>query len=436
MNQFEKDTMSQQAWLTRWAYLLKMGILEIKHDREKRMKLYLFLCVSALIWFFRYQIFNVEAAGLFRNIAAGLTDAACIMAFVVGLPVFLMVLGSAKDAWKTTLDLQRAGIVNRAGEAPFLLSKAPSKINPKVTILEFYQNGIPRPEWEDNLPRIEAALNVHVAKVADGSNKQRILLHVVDAENNLPELLPWKEEYLSMDSFVLVLGESILGPVTVNLSSIPHVLLGGSTGSGKSVLLKLLLMQAVKKGAYVFIADFKGGVDFPPVWHENCNLCYQEDELLEYLSEVVVQLESRKAILRKAGCPNIDVYNKTTGKRMQRYILACDEIAEVLDKTGLNKVQKERISQIENKLSIIARQGRAFGIHLILATQRPDATILSGQIRNNIDFRACGRADNVLSQIILDSTMAADMIPKDAKGRFVLHDGTVFQAYLFDDASW
>jgi len=82
---------------------------------------------------------------------------------------------------------------------------------------------------------------------------------------------------------------------------------------------------------------------------------------------------------------------------------------------------------------MIARQGRAFGIHLILATQRPDATILSGQIKNNVNCRICGRADTILSQIILDSTAAAEQIPKDARGRFLLHDGTFFQAYWFDD---
>ncbi len=54
--------------------------------------------------------------------------------------------------------------------------------------------------------------------------------------------------------------------------------------------------------------------------------------------------------------------------------------------------------------------------HLVSATQRPDANSLSGQIRNNIDCRVCGRADNVRSQIILDSTDAAELIPKDALG--------------------
>ena len=59
------------------------------------------------------------------------------------------------------------------------------------------------------------------------------------------------------------------------------------------------------------------------------------------------------------------------------------------------------LAQIETRLSTIARQGRAFGIHLILATQRPDAAIIPGQIRNNMDFRVCGRADSVLSSMII-----------------------------------
>ena len=107
----------------------------------------------------------------------------------------------------------------------------------------------------------------------------------------------------------------------------------------------------------------------------------------------------------------------------------------MLDKTGLTKEQKEIVVKIEGLLSTIARQGRAFGIHLILATQRPDSTILTGQLKNNINYRICGRADNVLSMIILDNTDAADQIPEDAQGRFLLHDGTMFQAYWFDDAA-
>ena len=259
------------------------------------------------------------------------------------------------------------------------------------------------------------------------------ILDTVSAGDDLPEVLKWKDSYLSPKSFVLVLGESYTGPVTVNLAHIPHILLGGSTGSGKSVLLKLLLMQALHKGAEVYITDFKGGVDFPKVWHEKCRMCFTEEDLRYTLDQLAAVLEYRKNAFKALGCPNIDAYNETTEQPLPRLIFACDEVAEMLDKTGADNERKKLLAQIENKLSTIARQGRAFGIHLILATQRPDATIIPGQIRNNMDFRVCGRADSVLSQIILDNTSAAEQIPKDARGRFITGDGTVFQGYLFDE---
>ena len=192
-------------------------------------------------------------------------------------------------------------------------------------------------------------------------------------------------------------------------------------------------MQALCKGAEVYIADFKGGVDFPKVWHEKCRMCFAEEDLCTILDQLVEELERRKSAFKALGCPSIDAYNEIAERPLQRLIFACDEVAEMLDKTGADSERKKLLSQIESMLSTIARQGRALGIHLILATQRPDATIIPGQIRNNMDFRVCGRADSVLSQIILDSTSAAEQIPKDARGRFITGDGTVFQGYLFDE---
>ena len=67
----------------------------------------------------------------------------------------------------------------------------------------------------------------------------------------------------------------------------------------------------------------------------------------------------------------------------------------------------------------------------VFLCDRPKAALF--EIHNNMDFRVCGRADSVLSQIILDNTSAAEQIPKDARGRFITGDGTVFQGYLFDE---
>ena len=331
--------------------------------------------------------------------------------------------------------LKSIGLVNHAEAVPELKSKRKDKQNPKISIWEFTSQGIPLKVWKDKKEAIETALDITIVKMKNGSGKSRVLVHAVPAVSDLPDMIKWKDTYLSQQSFILNLGESFTGPVTVDLARVPHILLGGATGSGKSVLLKLLLMQANKKGANVCIADFKGGVDFPPVWHKECRMCFEEQSTLELLTELTEELERRKQLLKAAGLPNIDHYNAVTGENLQRYIFACDELAEMLDKTGLTKDQKETVIKIESRLSVIARLGHAFGIHLILATQRPDSTILNGQIKNNINCRICGRADNVLSQIILDNTYAADQIPEDAQGRFLLHDGTMFQAYWFDDAA-
>ena len=329
--------------------------------------------------------------------------------------------------------LQSIGLTNHAGIPPELLRKRRDRDNPRVTIWEFRNNSIPLQEWEKRQAAIETALGLIIVKLAYAKGKSRVLVYAVPAGDDLPEVLKWEDRYLSSKSFVLVLGESYTGPVTVNLTHIPHILLGGSTGSGKSVLLKLLLMQALRKGVEVYIADFKGGVDFPKVWHEKCRMCFTEEDLLYTLNQLAAVLEYRKKAFKELSYPNIDAYNETAENKLPRLIFACDEVAEVLDRTGADSGRKKLLSQIESRLSTIARQGRAFGIHLILATQRPDATIIPGQIKNNMDFRVCGRADSVLSQIILDNTSAAEQIPKDARGRFITGDGTVFQGYLFDE---
>lgn len=352
--------------------------------------------------------------------------------FVGGMALLALLLypfgrRAAKD------QLQFIGLVNHAGLPPDLLSKRRDKDNPRVTVWKFRNQSIPLQEWEKKRLAIETALGITIVKLAYAKGKSRVLVYSVPAGDDLPEKLEWKDSYLSPKSFVLTLGESYTGPVTVNLAHIPHILLGGSTGSGKSVLLKLLLMQALHKGAEVYIADFKGGVDFPKVWHEKCQMCFTEEDLRYTLDQLAAVLEYRKSEFKALGCPNIDAYNETTEQPLPRLIFACDEVAEMLDKTGADNERKKLLAQIENRLSTIARQGRAFGIHLILATQRPDATIIPGQIRNNMDFRVCGRADSVLSQIILDNTSAAEQIPKDARGRFITGDGTVFQGYLFDE---
>ena len=393
-----------------------------------------YLLIAILAWNNRYLLlFGLDSTFLLLPVLT-VVDLLVALLLSLGLLCLISVIGIPPKAQKIHDRLIGAGFKNHSQEPPLLLAKYRHSKNPKLTVWEFDENEIPLSVWESKKDNIKGALIDTVVTVKQSANGRRIILHTVSPRSTLPPILHWKDNHLSKESFVLVLGESLFGRETVNLAKIPHVLLGGSSGSGKSVLLKLLLIQCLKKGADVYISDFKGGVDFSRAWHEKCRMCFDESVLLELLASLTDELQRRKSAFREVACANIDAYNSATNANLKRVIFACDEVAEVLDKTGLSKEKKEVVSQIESHLSVIARQGRAFGMHLVLATQRPSADILSGQIRSNIDCRICGRADNILSQIILDSTDAAEQIPKDAQGRFISNTGVTFQSYLFDDS--
>ncbi len=435
MNNNEKESIKQKTARKHTLTRLFNGIKSLFHSPLKLIILTAYFLGVFVFWMNRRSILNYSSVESLIPDIDDLYKIIIPIAVILGLIIIIEIYGTPKGANKVSENLKRIGLINHADEPPILIQKHKSRELKNCTVMEFETYGLPLDIWENKRREIESVLNINIVKIREGKNKRRILLSAAPADVVLSQRLHWSDNYLSKESFILQLGESLIGSVTINLAKIPHILLGGSTGSGKSILLKVLLMQCVKKGAEVYIADFKGGVDFPGIWHRKCRFITSETDLLDILDDIVNELERRKREFASKECANIDDYNQLNGDALSRIVFACDEVAEVLDKNGLSKADKEIVSNIESKLSTIARQGRAFGIHIILATQRPDATILAGQIRNNIDCRICGRADKVLSQIILDNTDAADQIPKDSQGRFIMHDGTVFQGYLIDERS-
>lgn len=430
MNQINRDSVSGETLRRRLFLRLRSGVEEIKSIPRKRYIIIGYIFAAILVWIAAHA----DVTGPMTSTVQGIYRTALPLLFASGLLALLIWFGTPSGAMAVHNGLLRAGLVNHAGEAPYLLRRYPDPDTQRLTIMEFEAAGIPRTEWEDKQADIEAALNLYIAQYRNGSDNSRLLLYTVPADGGLPSCLPWEDDYLSDKNFELAAGMGLAGPVTINLAEISHILIGGATGSGKSVLLRCLLYQAIMKGAVVCIADFKGGVDYSStLWREHSCLVTDEDSLLENLSYLVETINVRKQMLLDAECKNIDEYNEKKNGHLQRAVFACDEVAELLDKTGMNKEGKERVDKIISYLSTIARLGRAFGIHLILATQRPDANVIPGQIKNNVVARVCGAADNVLSQIILDSTDAADLIPKETHGRFLLHDGTIFQAFWFHE---
>ena len=409
------------------------GVVEAVTNPAKGLVFLLYVMGLVIGWQFRSELFRYKDIPLLAEMLHDITLWAVMFAAVIGLVLLLVCLGTPFGAGGVRDNLLRSGLTNGTGEAPILLSKRADKKTGIVT-WKFNSLGIHRSVWEDKRDAIEAALNISIISIRAEEGKRIVVLQAIPAKGDLPDFVPWDNKLLSPDNFVLRLGEGLAGSVSADLLTVPHLLLGGSTGSGKSSLLKLLLFQAISKGAVVCVADLKG-VDFPGKWQKMCQMAFDEQATLTLLSELVEELNRRKALLKAAGVANVDAYNKVSLQRLPRIVFACDEVAELLDKTGRSKEQKELTDKIVGKLETLARQGRAYNMNLVLATQRPDAQTMPGQIKNNLDGRICGKADQVLSQIILDNTDAATMIPKESRGRFLFGE-TLFQAYWFDENEW
>lgn len=349
----------------------------------------------------------------------------------VGEKIILIRLGTPCKARKIERSLLNIGFDDYIGNVPELLMVMKEE---GIIIYEFFSPTIPKSKYQDCQDELETALNLQILAIEQGKDKRHVIIRGTLAKCHLPDIAEWDDSYLSGEEFELLIGISRFGKESIDINTTPHTLVGGGSGSGKSMLLKLLLMQCIKKNAVVKLCDFKGGVDYSDIWHEKCSIITTPESMNEQLDNVLTVLEERRQLLRESKHPNIYEYNKVSNEKIDRIIVACDEVAEVLDKTGLDKEEKALINQIESKLSKIARLGRAFGIHLMLATQRPDADVLKGQIKNNIGYRICGRADKVLSQIILDNSDGADMIPQNAKGVFLTNTRVLFKAfYVHDD---
>lgn len=447
MNSNKKDELINESTYKYTFCRLCEGMKHIKHDPHKQHRLLLILALALLVAILVQHAFDSNAIGDILKIAMYFLVA--VIALIAVL-CYILYYGTPKIAHRIHNNFSRIGLTNSAGEIPLLLREYPfykKSTSRQVFCLDFLSCSIEKSIWEAKKKAIETALNRNIAKIEEIDGKQGIRLYTVPLEQGLSDKIVWQNTMLNTQIPIckIILGESLLEQVTVDLNLTPHILIGGSTGSGKTVLLRLILMQLLKKqNVQVTIADFKGGVDFSNCWkqHPKCRMIFERSELLAYLDGLIIELNRRKTLFAsKNNCNNIYDYNlnplytHNDMESLDRIVFAADEIAEVLDKTGLSKAEKEVVAQIESRIATIARLGRAFGIHLILATQRPDANILAGQIKNNISCRVCGRADNVLSGIILDSTVAAEEIPSDARGRFIDNNGVVFQSYWFDESN-
>ncbi|CAN5575859.1 DNA translocase FtsK [soil metagenome] len=210
------------------------------------------------------------------------------------------------------------------------------------------------------------------------------------------------------------LGRDVSGkPYAVDLARMPHLLIAGATGSGKSVcvnaLIASLLLRATPDELRLVLIDLKRVelAAYQKLPHLAVPVLVESHEVQRVLNNLVGEMEERYRSLADAGQRNIAAYNASLNGAVDRppmpyLVVVIDELADLILKEG---------RKVEEPIVKLAQKARAVGIHLVLATQRPSVNVVTGLIKANVPSRiAFAMASNVDSRTVLDAQGAEDLI--------------------------
>jgi S-DNA-T family DNA segregation ATPase FtsK/SpoIIIE len=310
--------------------------------------------------------------------------------------------------------------------------KIRATIGPTVTLYEI----VPAPgvrisrikNLEDDIALSLAALGIRI--IAPIPGRGTIGIEVPNKTKQMVSL----REMLSSDRFrksdmdlPIALGKSISNePIVVDLAKMPHLLIAGATGQGKSVGINTILCSLLYKKhpsqLKLVLIDPKKVELSPYSKIDSHFLAYLPDQLepiitdtsqvVKTLNSLVIEMESRYDLLKKAQARNIKEYNEKfvsrrlnpeKGHRFLPFIvLIVDEFADLIMTAG---------KEIELPIGRLAQLARAVGIHLVIATQRPSVNIITGVIKANFPARIAFKvASKVDSRTILDTNGADQLI--------------------------
>jgi S-DNA-T family DNA segregation ATPase FtsK/SpoIIIE len=289
---------------------------------------------------------------------------------------------------------------------------------PVVTLYEFK----PAPGIKiSKVISLEDDLALHMGvpsiRIAPLPGKQTLGIEIPNPKREMVLLRPLLESpEFQHSSFKLpvVLGKNIEGkPVIYDLAQMPHLLVAGTTGAGKSIgihgILVALLFRHTAKTLRVYLIDPKR-LEFNVYYgiphlegHDVFTDPYEAHALLETLVE---EMEERYENMAKERCKNIESFNQKVGEKDRMPYLVCiiDELSDLMFVTR---------KKVEDPITRLAQMARASGIHLVVATQRPSVDVITGLIKANfparIAYKVVSKTD---SRVILDMTGAETLLGK------------------------
>ncbi len=254
--------------------------------------------------------------------------------------------------------------------------------------------------------RIEAPIPGRSLVGIEIGNKKRAVV-------GLREVLDTDEFKSSPAPLLMALGKDVKGiPAFADLAEMPHLLVGGTTGSGKTICLNSIILSLLYRNSpeemKLVLVDPKR-VEFPvytTLEHLLCPVIYDANQTLVALKWLVGEMERRFTVLAAGHSRDIGSYNAKIEKKgedkLPYIVLVIDELADLMSVKG---------REIESYVVRLAQMSRATGIHLILATQRPSVEVITGLIKANITTRIALKVGALVdSRTILDSSGAEKLL--------------------------
>ncbi|WP_419178231.1 DNA translocase FtsK [Arcobacter cloacae] len=229
----------------------------------------------------------------------------------------------------------------------------------------------------------------------------------------LKEMLDSEIFQNSKSPLTMILGKDIVGkPFITDLKKLPHLLIAGTTGSGKSVGINSMILSLLYKNSpdnlrLVMIdpkmLEFSMYNDIP---HLLTPVITKAADAINALSNMVSEMERRYTLMSKTKTKNIENYNEKAQKEgydtMPYIVVVIDELADLMMTSG---------KDVEYSIARLAQMARASGIHLIVATQRPSVDVVTGLIKANLPSRLSYKVGQKIdSKIILDSMGAESLL--------------------------
>ncbi|MCX6704260.1 MAG: DNA translocase FtsK, partial [Candidatus Woesebacteria bacterium] len=229
---------------------------------------------------------------------------------------------------------------------------------------------------------------------------------------SLRKIMESEEMQGSKSKLEVSLGLDVSGrPIVANIAKMPHILIAGQTGSGKSVCINAflgsILFRASPTEVKLILVDPKRVelTHYNGIPHLLSPVIVDPNKVISALRWIMAEMERRYKLFAQAGARNIDSYNEAAGFQALPYIvLFIDELADIMLFSPV---------EVEDAITRIAQMSRATGIHMVLATQRPSVDVITGLIKANIPCRiAFAVASQVDSRVILDTQGAEKLLGK------------------------